>query len=71
MGIQTGVATVENTMEVSQKIKNRDTMMWSRDSTTIYPKNSKIPMEKYICFPVFVVALFAVTKYRTRPSVHW
>ena len=33
VGMQTGIATVENSMDVFQKIKNRNTI-WSNNSTT-------------------------------------
>ena len=35
VGMQTGAATVENSMEVSQKLKNRNNM-WPSNSTTKY-----------------------------------
>jgi len=40
VGMQTGAATMENSMQVPQKVKNR-TILGSSNRTTIYPKNTK------------------------------
>ena len=46
VGMQTGAATVENSMEGPQKIKNR-TALWPRDSTL--GNTSEEPIQKHIC----------------------
>ena len=55
VGKQTGAATVENSMEVPQKTKNRTTL-WSRANPLlgIYLKKTKTP--------IFIVTLLKVTK---------
>ena len=59
--IGTGAATVENSMEVSQKIKN-GTVLWPRDSTSGYifkeiqNTNLKEYMHPYVHCSVFTVA---------------
>ena len=54
VGKQTGAATVENAMEVPQKIKNRTTL-WSSNSTTWYlPKAHKnTNLNRYMCLYVY------------------
>ena len=52
MGMQKGAATVENSMEVPHKIKNRTTI-WSSNSTPWYiPKNKNTNLKRYI-YPNF------------------
>ena len=52
-GIEIGRATMENPMEVPQKIKTRTTIQ-SRNSTSEYlPKENK--NNPYICTPMFIV----------------
>ena len=42
VGMQTGAATVENSMEVPQEVENRDTLDSAIALQGIYPKNTKI-----------------------------
>ena len=53
MGMQTAIATVEDSMEFSLKLK----MVLPFDPVIplpgIYPKNPKTPIGKNICFPMF------------------
>ena len=42
VGMQTGAATLENSMEVPQKVKNRTTQDPAITLLGIYPKDSKI-----------------------------
>lgn len=42
VGMQTGVATLDNSMEVPQKVKN--TIILSITLVSIYPKDKKIPI---------------------------
>ena len=53
VGMQTGTATVENNMEVPQKVKNRTTQQSSNHTTRYLPKeyentNSKGYMHPYV-----------------------
>ena len=50
MGMQTGAATVENSMEFPQKIKN-GTAFWPL--LGIYLKNPESPVQKNVCSPMF------------------
>ena len=47
VGMQVGAATMENSMEVPQKTKNRTTI-WSRNSTPgcIYAENENINLQR-------------------------
>ena len=38
MGMETGTATLENSMEVPQEVKNRTTLLSSNQSTRYLPK---------------------------------
>ena len=50
VGMQTDVATVENSMEISQKTKNRSTV-WPRNSTPGYisKKKENTNLKRYMC----------------------
>ena len=70
MGMQTVAATVENSMEVPQKIKNRVTI-WSSNSTSGYlPKEYKDSNLKIICTPMITATVFTKPDYGSNPSVH-
>lgn len=62
VGMDTGAATAENSMEVSQKTKKRTT----RDPPTpflgMYLKEMKSPSQKVIHAPMFTAALSAMAK---------
>ena len=54
--MQTGEATVENSMEFPQKTKN-GIAFWAGNSTAaIYPKNPETPIQKNLCTPMFIEA---------------
>ena len=57
VGMYMGVATVENSMEVSQKIKNR-TITWLRNSTPGYISKETNLTDTYT--PMFMAALFTI-----------
>ena len=46
VGTQTGAATLENSMEVPQKVKNRITLGSSNQTTGIYPPNTKTLIQR-------------------------
>ena len=50
--MQTGAATVEDSMEFPQKVTLLD----------IYPKNTKTLSQRDNCTPMFIAALFTITK---------
>ena len=59
--MQTGEATVENSMEFPQKIKNK-TDLWPGNSTsgTLYEETQNTDLKEYTC-PYFIAALFIIT----------
>ena len=60
---------VENSMEVSQKTKNRTTI-WPNNSTPGYisKKKSKPLIWKDTCTPMFIAALFTIAKICKQPK---
>ena len=48
VGMQTGAATLENSMEFSQKVKNRITLYPAIAPLGIYPKDAKILSKGYM-----------------------
>ena len=61
VGMQTGAATVENSMEFLQKTK-----MGFFDPVIlllgIHLKNAKSPIQKNLCTPMFIAAQFIIAK---------
>lgn len=45
------IATVENTMEFAQKVKNITTLCPSNHTTVCLSKNSRSVIQKYTCTP--------------------
>ena len=64
--MQTGAATVEKSMEVPQKIKNRITLQSS--NSTIYTKTMKTLIQKGVCTPMFSSALFILAILLNQPK---
>ena len=69
VGMQTGAATVQNSMEFPQKNEN-GTAFWSSDSTAgiLYPMNPETPIQKNLCTPMFIAAQFTIAKYWKQPK---
>ena len=63
VGMQTGAATVENSMEFPQKIKN-GTAFSSSDPTsgTISEETQNTNSKEYECTPVFIAVLLTVAE---------
>ena len=63
VGMQTGVATVENSMEFPQK---KVIMELPFDPAIpllgLYPKNPGTPIQKNLCTPMFIAAQFTIAK---------
>ena len=57
VGMQTGAATLENSMEVSQKVKNRTPYDPAIALLGIYPKDMKMLILRGTCTPIFIAAL--------------
>ena len=60
VGIQTGAATVENSMEFPQKTKMELPFDLVIPLLGIYPKNPKSQNQKNLCTPMFIAALFTI-----------
>ena len=65
MGMQSGAATLENSMEIPQKLKI-DPAIALLD---IYPKDTKILIQIDICTPMFIAVLSMVAKLKG-PNFH-
>ena len=68
VGMQTGVATVESSMEISQKIKNGFAFDPTIPLVEIHPKKSKTLIRKNISIPVFIKVFFIITKIWKQPK---
>ena len=58
--IQTGAATVENSMEL--KLKVELPFAPAIPLLGLYPKNPKTPIQKNLCTPMFIAAQFTIAK---------
>ena len=68
VGIYIGAATMDNTMEVSQKIKNITTI-WSCNFTSGYfSKENENISSKNICISIFIKAQFTIAKTWKQPK---
>ena len=66
VAMQAGAATLENSVEVPQKIKNRTTL---RPSTTRYlSKGYRYTVSKGTCTPMFIAALSTIAKVWKEPK---
>ena len=62
MGIHTGAATVENSMEFPQKLKVELPFDPVIPLLGLYSKNPATPIQKNLCTPMFIAALFTIAK---------
>ena len=62
VGMQIGAATMENSMEVPQKIKHRTTIQPSNSTPGIYSKKMKTLIRKDTCTPMCIAALLTIAK---------
>ena len=66
VGMQTGEATVENSMEFPHKTKMRfDPAI---PLLGLYPTNPETPIQKNLCTPMFIAAQFTIAKYWKHPK---
>ena len=65
-----GTATMESSMEVSQKIKIKIELLYDPAIPVlgIHPKDMKLGSQRDICTPVFVAALFTIAKIWKQPT---
>ena len=68
MGMQTGEATVENSMEFPQKIEMELPFDTAILLLGLYPKNTETPIQKNLCTPMFIAAQFTIAKYWKQPK---
>ena len=60
VGMQTGAATVENSMEL--KLKVELPFAPAIPLLGLYPKNPKTPIQKNLCTPMIIAAQFTIAK---------
>ena len=69
VGMQTGEATVENSMEFPQKTKFPQLPFDPAILLLgIYPKNPETPIQKNLCTPMFIAAQFTIAKCWKQPK---
>ena len=68
VGMQTGVTTVESSMEFPPKIKKEWLSVLAIPLLGICYKNLKTLIRKNICTTVFIAALFTITKVWKQPN---
>ena len=66
VGMQTGAATVENSMEL--KLKVELPFAPAIPLLGLYPKNPKTPIQKNLCTPMFIAAQFTIVKCWKQPK---
>ena len=62
VGMQTGEATVENSMELPQKTKIELPFDPAIPLLGLYPKNPETPIPKNLCTPMFTAVQFIIAK---------
>ena len=68
VGMQTGAATLENSMEVPQKIKNRIPYDPAIALLGIYPRDTGVLFRRDTCTPMFIAALSTIAKVWKEPK---
>ena len=71
VGMCTGTATMENSVEVYQKIKNRTTIRSSISASGYLSKENKNANSKDICTLMFIAALFTMAKIWKQSKCLW
>ena len=64
--MQTSTATMENSMEVLQKLKIRNTRLSRNSTSTIYPKKMTTLTQKDMNTSMFIATLFKIVKVTTK-----
>ena len=62
VGMQTGAATVGNSMEFPQKLKMELPFNSATLLLGLYLKNPESPIQKNLCTPMFIAVLFTIVK---------
>ena len=68
VGMQTGAVTLENSLEVLQKIKNRTALRPNNSILGIYPKDTGVLIHRGACTPMFIAALSTIAKSWKEPK---
>ena len=68
VGMQTGAATVENSMELTQKTTNGTAFDPAITLLGLYPKNPETPIQKNLCTPMFTAAELTIAKCWKQPK---
>ena len=68
VGIQTGAATLESSMEVPQKIKNRTPYDPAIALLGIYPRDTGVLFQRGTCTSMFIVVLSTIAKVWKEPK---
>ena len=68
VGMQTGAATLENSMEVPQKTKNRTTQDPAIALLDIYPRDTDVLFGRDTCTPMFIAVLSTIPKVWKEPK---
>ena len=67
VGMQAGAATLENSMEVLQKVENRATLWPSNCTTGFYPKDTNVVIQRGTCTPMFIAETSTIAKLWKEP----
>ena len=70
VGMQTGAATVENSMKFPQKLKMELPFDPAIPLLGLYPKNPETPIQKNLCTPMFIAAQFTKPSAGSNLSAH-
>ena len=68
MGVQTGAATLENSVEVPQKLKTDLTYDPAITLLGIYPRDTGVLRHRGTCTPMFIAALSTIAKLWKEPK---
>ena len=68
VGMQTGAATMKNSMDVPQKVKNRTIFDPTIALLGTNPKNTKTLIQRDTCTPMFIAAVFTMARLQEEPK---
>ena len=68
VGMQTGAATMENSMEFLKKLKMELPFDPAIPVLRLCPKNPETPIPKNLCTPMFIAAQCTIAKYWKQPK---
>ena len=68
VGMQTGAATMENSMEFPQNLKMELPFDPAIPLLGLYPQNPETPIQKNLCTPMFIAAQFTIAMSWKQPK---